>query len=136
MNYLGHIYVIGFKNGLIKVGKCNDPIIRMRRHDKNYGRISPIVVKWISVPHTNYSKNERLLIERLDNLQSEIGKYSFDSMILYASTLEYSFPDTKDMELILSNMQTSRASTNTLTDLYLMVDYRVIRQRPRIKIKD
>lgn len=70
----GHIYVVGFANGVVKVGLTRDPDRRIRahiRHGKSLG--VGIEAIWVSTPHKEASSNERELI---DSIAAFVGRPS------------------------------------------------------------
>jgi len=60
----GYIYVVQFAGGVVKVGKSNDPRLRIRtyiQHARLYG--GSVLNAWISPPHEAFGAMETLLIE-------------------------------------------------------------------------
>lgn len=61
---LGHIYVVEFATGIVKVGKTSSPTRRIRAHGRAAAiHGTEIANCWISQPHQNWSTNERQLIQ-------------------------------------------------------------------------
>lgn len=89
----GCVYVIGFSNGLVKVGKSINPNNRLNAHRLTLGCVADIVDTWVSGYHLNYSENESLLISKLNNNKSEIGNYDFKEIVSFAKTLNLYLED-------------------------------------------
>jgi len=65
----GHLYVIEFSTGMVKVGKSQNPAERIETHRGNASAFgSEIVGCWVSEAHDNYSANETLLIRAMHSL--------------------------------------------------------------------
>jgi hypothetical protein len=59
----GHLYVVGFSTGAIKVGQTRDPRKRLREHRRDAGAYGVKIVNvWVSEVHVRYLMNETLLI--------------------------------------------------------------------------
>lgn len=60
----GHLYVIQFSSGTVKVGQTNRPAQRLNDH-RRYGWAFGVVIvrAWISPPHAGYISNETRLID-------------------------------------------------------------------------
>lgn len=60
----GHLYVIQFSSGTIKVGRTNQPVERMKKH-RRYGWAFGVVIvrAWISGAHEGYEATETALID-------------------------------------------------------------------------
>jgi hypothetical protein len=60
----GHVYVIEFSSGVVKVGKAANPDSRLASHDL-HARIHGVQVtkSWASDRHSGYAKTERRLIK-------------------------------------------------------------------------
>lgn len=95
---MSYIYVIGFDNGLIKVGRTSRPQQRITSHKGNVYNISraEIINQWVSVEHTNPDENERKLISFCEVKSKKTGKRSewfnnvnFADVVSYAEGLFY-----------------------------------------------
>lgn len=60
----GHVYVLGFSDNTVKIGRTTDPKARLLKH-RAAGRQdnAEMVQQWISVQHGNSNQTEALLIE-------------------------------------------------------------------------
>lgn len=60
----GHVYVIEFSSGLVKVGMTASPKERMRQHE-SLARIHDVAIgqHWVSEPHAGARANEKRLID-------------------------------------------------------------------------
>jgi hypothetical protein len=83
----GCVYVIGFSNGVVKVGKTKSPERRMTDHKSTLGMVANISSAWVSDYHLNYSKNELILINKLNNGGKEIGFAVFEEIVEFAKCL-------------------------------------------------
>jgi hypothetical protein len=73
----GYLYVVGFSNGIVKVGKTGNPRGRIGSHRDGAERFGVHIEDlWLSVPHRNYSVNERSLIALMG--ESRHGAEYFD----------------------------------------------------------
>lgn len=65
----GHLYLLKFDNGVIKVGSTTDIAARNSRHERESGRYGlQIVQRWNSVERADVRQAERLLINVLNML--------------------------------------------------------------------
>lgn len=61
--FVGHVYVIEFGNGTIKVGRTANPFSRISKHAESLLPSGHQIVKaWVSIAHRNPAATEKLLI--------------------------------------------------------------------------
>lgn len=59
----GHIYVINFSGGIVKVGSTRTPTTRLRQHESDAAAFGRAVVgSWLSERHSGYLASESALI--------------------------------------------------------------------------
>lgn len=64
---LGHVYIIRFSTGMVKVGKTNDLVRRMGEHRRSSARYGVVMTGvWFSLPHPDWHAIERRLIAEAD----------------------------------------------------------------------
>jgi hypothetical protein len=86
----GHVYIIIFNNNMVKVGKSKKIINRLRTHEMTLGAVAKIKEIWVSIAHDNYSENEKHLITKLSNYNSEIYKCDNpEKFLAFANSLEF-----------------------------------------------
>lgn len=88
---VGHLYVIRYANGLVKVGKATDTAERMRDHKREAARHgNPIVEHWTSPTHLFVDFAEHMLItwcERQPGAVTYSGREWFTGLS-YAAAVE------------------------------------------------
>jgi len=92
----GVIYVLGFSDGLVKVGFTGNPDSRIHTHRVAASRDDvEIVDRWTSEPHENAGENEQALIAFCDGRGTLIrgrewfAGVSFSDVVRHAATLSY-----------------------------------------------
>jgi len=101
----GHIYVVEFDQGTIKVGTSVDPKARLRSHAglAAFFQIS-IARRWISLPHANAQANEKALIhwctERAQVVGGRewFGGLAFDEVVAHGRKLAGDSPLLPDLD--------------------------------------
>jgi hypothetical protein len=74
----GHIYVVLFKDGMIKVGYTTGPKPRFRSIcDAACLRFNPATHVWLSKPHTRFKDNETRMLGLLVDLATERIKQEY-----------------------------------------------------------
>ncbi|MEU2789063.1 hypothetical protein [Streptomyces sp. NPDC007100] len=59
----GHVYVVSFESGLIKVGRSKSPTDRLRKYrQEGVIHVNPVAESWVSPLHAKWSDNEEQLI--------------------------------------------------------------------------
>lgn len=91
----GHLYVIQFSSGTIKVGRTNQPVERMKKH-RRYGWAFGVVIvrAWLSAAHEGYEATETKLIDHAaatatgDRARREFFHGAdFDALVAFAEDL-------------------------------------------------
>lgn len=92
----GHIYILKFSTGVIKVGQTLDLVRRMREHRRDAEAFGAVIVDyWFSPAHHNYLENEVEMILRCDEVATWRSKREYfqgldiDEVIAFASELTY-----------------------------------------------
>lgn len=104
----GHVYVVGFESGVVKVGHTGNPRNRLAGYKKD-GVIhnNPVTQTWLSPPHLGSWQNETLLIAFCSAsgqlaTGGERGEYftgvDFTSVVEYAETLPFRHFDPEEWE--------------------------------------
>jgi hypothetical protein len=118
----GYVYVIGFDNGVVKVGRSSsNPNGRLTSH-KNTMKIAgaKAVSEWVSVKHGNSAENELKLIHSLSNgivRSREWAVIDYEFVLNIAMSLEFK-PKTDDaissdnLDLILGGFNDDTALIN------------------------
>jgi hypothetical protein len=84
----GYIYVIGFANGIVKVGKTRNFATRLKQHQSTIGRAVSIDNLWSSPLHFNYGESERLLIGFIGS-KTEFKKTNVNQVIDFAKSINF-----------------------------------------------
>jgi hypothetical protein len=121
----GHVYVIRFGSGLVKVGKTGDHHSRMRSHAKwanVYG--DTIEDTWISARHRKQSKTERRLIALCKAHGQPVSReyfrgLAFETAVKFA---ELTVQMAEDEALIADRLELDRRRTEYLDKLLAAVD--------------
>lgn len=90
----GHVYVILFSSGTVKVGRTRTPRVRLKAHAASARPHGVSVVsQWVSQPHASASANERKMIEHCNDTGSPLngGEYfagaDVDRVLAFCATL-------------------------------------------------
>ena len=89
----GYLYVVEILDLGVKFGITTDPENRIRTHMSTaaaYGRETGRV--WVSHPHTNYKKNERIL-KRIYKSKREYVRIPYEEVVKKASSLTKNFSE-------------------------------------------
>lgn len=86
----GYIYVIGFANGVVKIGRTRNPKNRLQAHATNLGSVSPIQEQWVSPMHVEWVRNENSLRSLLGG--REIAVADIAAVLAHAQALTFSAP--------------------------------------------
>jgi predicted GIY-YIG superfamily endonuclease len=96
MNNKGHLYVIEFSTGVIKVGRSVNPATRLKEHTREAGRYGVTVLNaWASAEHEGIVQSERQLVDYARTQGTEAGGYeyfkgaSFDAIKEYAESIDH-----------------------------------------------
>lgn len=116
----GHIYIIRFSTGVVKVGKSINPRGRIGAHFNDAQKFSAGIDQlWLSVRHRNFSENETLLLSQMGN-PSHGSEYfsgkSFEEIVETAeSRLQYETMTEREREAELTAMdERSKARVSAL----------------------
>lgn len=92
----GYLYVVGFDNGLVKVGRTSNPKVRLstiKGAARTHG--ATVVSNWLSPLHLSFKPNEKALIQAIreaggSSAQREYFRgVAFDRAVAEASVLDY-----------------------------------------------
>jgi hypothetical protein len=85
----GHLYVIEFSTGAIKVGESRDPIVRIEAHRKEARRFGVSIARsWLSESARLTSCAERRLITACHREAVRLHGYEYLSEIAYERCIE------------------------------------------------
>lgn len=91
----GHIYVLGFSDNTVKVGRTTDPKARLLKHRATSRQDNAeMVSQWVSVQHGNSDQTEALLIEfcrkhgRKHRGNEWFSGVPYEKVLTYAKALE------------------------------------------------
>ena len=92
-DYMGVVYILQLSNNTIKIGATINPLKRIKTHITNLKIYSDrrIKVIYITIPHTNYQKNETKL-KRLfvhNKIGGETFKITLDEAITRLSSFKF-----------------------------------------------
>lgn len=107
---IGHIYVLQFASGVVKVGKTTNPKQRLATHvqlAEIHG--GDVCQSWVSAPHCGYTTTERELIafcSRSGRVAAgkEYFHIDFDSARQYADFLAHNRLSSDDLDAALSQV--------------------------------
>lgn len=89
MNRAGHVYVLGFSNGCVKVGRTQNTGQRLTAH-KGMARKFGLTIadEWLSPLHAEWLANERTLKKIAVSLGGVVAGQEYYSGITYAAVVE------------------------------------------------
>lgn len=115
----GYIYVVRFSNDTIKVGCATNLKSRLRQHETNARVMGHSVVEtWASSAHVNFRANERLLLEKLRMVATNVsGEYFRDVLFADAVRLASGLEFTADTpELLAARVASAQHTSDVLTN--------------------
>lgn len=85
----GHIYVILFSNGVIKVGQTHNSVVRLQTHESS-ARAFGLTIDdtWVSATHLGYQKNEQKLIQAVRDLGGSPNSTEFFTGVDFSDVVE------------------------------------------------
>ncbi len=86
----GHVYVLGFSNGIVKIGRTMQPEQRLHTHAKGLGVMADITATWVSPRHVEWVENEHILRCALGGV--ELAPADIEQVMRVANGLRFTVP--------------------------------------------
>jgi hypothetical protein len=84
----GHVYVLGFSNGCVKVGRTQNSGQRLKDHKSMAGKFGLTVTdEWLSPPHAEWARNEDALKDIATGLGGTVVGREYYSGIDFAAVV-------------------------------------------------
>lgn len=87
--FYGYVYVLGFSNGAVKIGKTCNPKQRFDQHKNSAGMIEDISTEWVSPIHFDPSKKESDLKQFIGGKSEWTKLHDVNEVINFAKSLNF-----------------------------------------------